>query len=460
MTISRRTFLKLLLAGSGTAVLAACGARPRPSEEIVARATATPIGSPTLSPPRPSAPPPAIGSASATALPSDTPAIAVAPVATGTRVPPATPTETVRPSPTETARPAPTATARPTATPTPRPTATRTPVPAANQKRMWTWLRMTDGQQVPSSEADYVAHANTVDAVLPLNGGKLQADGTWLQEANKIMPRWPHRLNDLARANGQLYMPGVGNDSDGLPAVLDNPGRHARVAAELVKLATEGRYDSPWDGVFLDLEAIPGEYQQRMTRFLNVLGRAVRDAGLALGISVGATSVNNKAITDPAFDLGVVRELADAVDLRCYDYWGPVPRSIGPYWWMEGVVQYALAGGLAAGKIIMGQANYSRHWPNARGGNSREMTFAQAMAFVQENGAKVEWLDTGDYGPVRERIAQIGNGYVVIHDGDTYQQGLNIIQQYGLLGSTVFVPGMGDDRHWQVISAWRAGNNG
>ena len=88
------------------------------------------------------------------------------------------------------------------------------------------WLRMApvSGQgpifDVPSSEAAYVSNTGTIDVALPANGGKLQADGTWLQERAKLETDWARRLPAVARESGHRYLPIVGNDRRGIYSVL------------------------------------------------------------------------------------------------------------------------------------------------------------------------------------------------------------------------------------------------
>ena len=116
----------------------------------------------------------------------------------------------------------------------------------------------------------------------------------------------------------------------------------------LVAMAQSGRFDSPWDGVYLDFEGVEADYHQAMSDFLDRIARAVKDAGMLLGVSVGGV-YNDPGVIPSApedvYDLKVVSELADTVDIRCYDYWYPPPRSIAPFWWIEACLQYGLGQG-------------------------------------------------------------------------------------------------------------------
>jgi spore germination protein YaaH len=310
---------------------------------------------------------------------------------------------------------------------------------------------------VPTSEAAYLANLDKIDAAMPLNGGKLQADGTWLQEDWKIDPDWPQSLPGSARKAGHVYMPGVGNDRDGILTVLDDPHLQATAADNLAALATSGRFDSPWDGVYLDLEGIPSSYKEQLSDLLYLLSDRIKQAGLLAGVSIGGRTGDTGPDPDDTYtyDFSVVGEVADYVDLRCYGYWNPPPRSIGPYWWIEACIEYALHKGIAPGKTTLGLGNFSKYWPDSAQGASEEIPYHLAVQLVDGVDSMTEWIESNKHGLIRERFAAVGAGHVWIHDADTHRHGLNLVDQYHLLGTTLFTPGMGDDVHWQVIEAWR-----
>jgi spore germination protein YaaH len=330
----------------------------------------------------------------------------------------------------------------------------------AHRRQVWAWLRMNQvggTYGVPTSEAAYLTNLDRIDAALPLNGGKLQADGTWLQEGWKIDPQWPQSLPGIARDAGHLYMPGVSNDRAGILTVLDDPGLQAKAADNLVALATAARFDSPWDGVYLDLEGIPSSYKQQLSDFLYLLSNEIKQAGLLAGVSCGGRTGDTGPDPDDTYtyDFSVVGEIADYIDLRCYGYWNPPPRSIGPYWWIEACIQYALQKGIAPEKMTLGLGNFSKYWPDSTKGAAVEIPYDLAVQLVEGAGSTMEWIERNEHGLVRERFAIVGAGHVWIHDGATHRHGLNLVDQYCLLGTTLFTPGMGDDLHWQVIEAWR-----
>lgn len=328
-----------------------------------------------------------------------------------------------------------------------------------NTPGVWAWLRMfeTSGDYgIPTSEAEYTENLDRIYAALPLNGGKLQADGTWQQESWKTDSAWARNLPATARKAGQLYMPGVGNDRQGIVAVLQSPPLQEAAANSLVELAVEDRHDAPWDGVYLDLEGIPYEYGAQLSDFLVLLAQHIKDAGLRVGISVrGRTGDSGSDPPDAyTYDFGVVGEIADYVDLRCYNYWAPPPRSIAPFWWIEECIQYALRYGISERQLTLGLGTFSEYRFDVNEAHSDEITYAHAMETVAAHGAASMWVEENENGIVREYLAEVGSGTIWIHDARTHGLCLQLVNQFDLLGTTLFAPGMSDPAIWAVIEAW------
>lgn len=323
----------------------------------------------------------------------------------------------------------------------------------AQNRTVWAWLRMFEVKGdygVPTSELAYKANLANVDVVMPLNGGKLQANGTWQQESWKIDPDWPQSLPGIAKSAGHGYMPAVGNDREGILDVLDSPDLQLSAAENLLALATYDRFDAPWDGVYLDLEGIPSTRRQQLSDFYYLLSEKIKPTGLSLGVSVAGH------IEDiGTHNFSVVAEVADFVDIRCYGYWSPLPRSIGPYWWLEACTQFALDQGIDPAKLTLGLGNFSKYWPDSGQNDSVEIPFDLAIQLIGEAGSHIEWIECNQNGLIRESFATLKAGHMWIHDGLTIKYGLNLVNQLGLLGAALFAPGMGDGFHWQVIGDWR-----
>ena len=312
-----------------------------------------------------------------------------------------------------------------------------------------------DEYDIPSSEKVYLSNLGNIDVAMPTNGGKLQSDGTWLQEPWKIDPPWPQSLPEVARNAGQLYIPIVNNDRIGYLAVLDDPALQSAAADRLVELATVGRFDSPWDGILLDFESTPPSYREQLIDFYYLLFERLEPTNLPVGISVSGRTSNTGT-----HDFSVIAELAAFVDLRCYGYTSPPPKSIGPFWWLEECIRYALEKNIKPDRLKLGVGNFSKYWPDSNQYDFIEITHASAIQILEANNEDLMWIDTlGDAhwaSYIREWYAKIGKGHIWVHDHMTYQYGLDLISKYKIGGLSHFAAGMGDLQHWENIKNWRA----
>jgi spore germination protein YaaH len=425
---SRRDFLKLLLAGATIATIPAIAIAYRNREQ---EETPTPVP---------------VEVVPQMTMPAPLPTVR----ATGTPVALASPA----PRATEVASPEAPGAITPAATPA----VPRTQVDMQGRKQVFAWLRMLQVREVPTSEEHFTQYIDSIDVAMPLNGGVLMGDGDWLQEDYKISGPWQSNLGRQSARAGVVFMPGVGNDRDGILDVLDSPRRQEYAVERLLKLATDERVDAPWDGVYLDLEGAPYAYRSQMSGFLYRIARGVKGAGLLLGISVGGVTQQGTGTEteDDAVDLGVAGELGDYVDLRCYDYIGPPPRSIAPHWWIEACIEYALKKGVRPEQMTLGLASFSQYWRDSNERSSEQMTYDMAIRLVREAGSQVEWVERDDRGLVREEFARVGRGHLWMTSERTYRNGLDFVDRYGLLGNTMFTPGMGNDTQWREIEEWRA----
>lgn len=333
-------------------------------------------------------------------------------------------------------------------------------------KTVSAYLRMSaaGGQfPIPTSEVAYNDNIVRIDRIFPLNGGKLQADGAWLQESWKIAPAWPQSLPGLAQQNNQIYMPVVGCDRNGVLNVLDNPTVQQTAADNLINLALNTRFDAPWDGVVLNLEGVPSSYKGKLSQFFYLLSYKIRLSGMGCAISVRGIAGDPGPDYDDAYshDFRVLSQIADIVDVYCYTYWNPtngsvINRSMAPYWWMQACIEYALGQGIPADRMSLGQGLFSKYYPNSSSNSSSDITYNQAVQLANDANVPIQWIERNGIGIARERFADLGAGHVWIHDGDTLRHGLDLVDKYGLMGMTHFTPGMGDDYHWQVIGDWKA----
>ena len=140
-------------------------------------------------------------------------------------------------------------------------------------KTVRAWLRMAPSggaYPLPDSEATYRDNIDLIDVAIAANGGRLQADGTWLQQTQRIDNDWAQELPGLA------YRSRLADRRQA--AVLRRDARHAhrqhpvrggsmnKLAvklkdAELAAVLVEAGFTNPRqirDASDKDLRAVPG----------------------------------------------------------------------------------------------------------------------------------------------------------------------------------------------------------
>lgn len=298
------------------------------------------------------------------------------------------------------------------------------------------------GYPAPTSEQSYQANKSLVDTVIPL-GGTLQADGSWLRISNDFvlsLPGW-------AQAANQQYTPAMNpghGDTTNLYIVLDNAALQETAADEMIANATTD-FDAPWDGIVYDAVglAVAG-YPAKQAIFINLLSQHAQGAGIPFTVACKGQSA------DGQWDLPLLGSLdVDAVIIYCYD-WDQSPYSIGPFWWDDLCVQYAL-GHVSASRLTLGIPIYCRYWEVA----GQAMTHSQATQIAAGAGATVGWIEDHITGLIREKYAGVGAGHLWIEDGGTVRSRLELSNTYGLAGAMLFTPGMEAGSVWPVIAQWK-----
>jgi len=332
-------------------------------------------------------------------------------------------------------------------------------------KQVRAWLRMTatgGDYPAPTSEADYLAHLNLIDAALPTHGGQLEADGTWTTFSLWESDEFCQALPGIARAAGHAYLPvlnpGHGTVGEKLMAVLDADQSVWEASTDqVVAMATETRFDAPWDGVIYDSigfsrPTVP-DYIERHQQFLTMMSNKVRAAGLSFGLASHGQDLDYFTAD---LDLGLVAEIADTFDYYFMRYRAQ-PPSICPYWWIVRELEAALSAGMAPSQMYLGIPNFAAYYPDGTQdlAEMHTVTHAQAVQIVGENSASIQWIEDTDDGLYLQWSAQWDNTTMWISDGDTVRPRLGLADYYGLPGMMLAMPGMGDESIWRTIADWK-----
>ena len=310
------------------------------------------------------------------------------------------------------------------------------------------WLRMAPSggnYPAPDSEAIYENNKQLIDIVFPSNGGKLQADGSWLQNPAETDAPFSQSLKGSSTQANQLYLPHVGCDRTGIFTILDDEGIQEIAANNLVNLAMT-RFDAPWDGVCLDLEGITPDYKDKLSAFLHLLSFKLRKANLLVMVAFG--SCNDQIDEgDYWYDFGVISQVADFAGMY----------ASGPYWAVEHCIQYALNQGIPPSRLIPVVGTYCQYYPISSSPQSIDCTYAQAIQIAHDNNAQLDWVESNENGLVRLIRADTGGGHIWIRDGDTLRHRLNLIDKYNLAGVAPFILGTESPNVWSVINDWKSG---
>lgn len=329
-------------------------------------------------------------------------------------------------------------------------------------------MHNTTGGSYPNykSEESYRRNGHLLAAVQPLNGGACDATGTWLQTDERTKEAWPVGLKVWAQDQGQLYMPTVRvNSAANFQTVLDSATLQQTAIDNLMLLVngttTTGRFDSPWDGVDLDLEGLNISYKTLLSGWISDLADALHAVDKYLCVT--PTGVENDVAGAMAanlyvHDYAVLGEKADYVTPMCYLHGAMTPNIPGPYDWVEKVVQYALGKGIAASSLYMGLMTLCQYNDGAA---NNEVTYIQAQSILAGASETEAWYSQNaakDY--YRWKYAEWDSESMWMIDYDVWRIHLEIADRHGIGGVCMFLPGTAtygeDDSIWRAIKEWQA----
>lgn len=321
--------------------------------------------------------------------------------------------------------------------------------------KLFTWLRMADVGTVgtplwqPHCGTSYKKNIDIFSSVCPQNGGELQADGTWLQQTWKIDAPWPKELPELAISKGQGYYPVLTNDRNGVLAVLDDDGLQTLAADNLIALLNS-RFDRSFmTGVMIDLEKIPSNRKDALSCFYEKLYSRLHAEGLEVIASVRPYAQTDVDYDDAyCYDFNAIRQNCDLMELRCYNYWKPLPRSVGPEWWTRKCIDVVCASGISPSRLLLGIGAMCNWHEHGIPGNFVQIPTTNARLLVE---GQRQWIESGINGAVGEEYAVSGDGYLWMSSGDTVSRRLQIVREYGLLGAILFIPSHCADDHFSAL---------
>jgi spore germination protein YaaH len=336
-------------------------------------------------------------------------------------------------------------------------------------KRIFAWLRTRTYpgplSQILSSEASYTTYGDNLTDIMPFNGGELAADGTWTQQPSRTNTAFSQGLLSVARGKGHGYYPAILSDFDALPIVLASPALQETAAQNLADLALSGRWDSPWDGVYSDMERLPPENGDQMSDFLALIYQKLKAQDMSFGVSIRGRAADSGGDGDDAysFDFNAVGASADFVDLRLYGFREPkvsvISRPIAPHWWIRDCIDYALLKGIPARKLFLGLGTFSGYYADSAVDSRVSVNYSDVLREAGDAGASIDWIERDNFGLVREPFINLDGSHMWAQNAKTMRDSLHIFDWYrnhghDLGGVNVFIPGQEDPGIWHEIRQW------
>lgn len=309
-------------------------------------------------------------------------------------------------------------------------------------------MQMDDLSARPASRASYDVHGGSLDAIHPVNGGRCDGSGVWLQRETQ----YDHTLKAVAHGAGQVYMPTVWIESaESFQAILDSPALSARSIENLVELAIE-REDGPWDGVDFDIETISDDYRDRLTAWFERAISALHMQGLTTNITATAAYKDAGQPGRHFLDFAALKDVADTITPMLYSSSGMDPNTApGAYRFSQKVLEYVLGKGVPPEKVYAGLGVTSRY----TGTGGLHMSYDYGQSLLE---APAFWYELGDDSRrFALKRAQWDDRGLWVVDVDTLRIHLNLVNEYGLGGACLFVLGSEDAAIWPAIKDWQVG---
>jgi len=313
-------------------------------------------------------------------------------------------------------------------------------------RRLGAWIKTWNDSVSVSSEAEYNANADIIDEVLPLNGGVIQADATITQNPERTDNPFAQGLRAQTTANGQRYTAALHSQNlAATMAILDAPGLYQTLADNIVSLA-QTRFDAPWDAVNLELGYPPVGYEAAWADLVYLLCYEIRKAGILLSFYFASGADYY------AYDPELMAQVADWIEFSTYSglpaqKYAAIHQNLEDY----------LSTGFDLSQFAATLGNYSQVW--LADGSDYNTGYSNAVDLINGAGEAVHWIESWQNDLWRLRCAAMPDGdRVYVPDADSLRCRLELLDRLGIYRASLFLPGQGDPREWDVLADWKAGN--
>lgn len=193
-------------------------------------------------------------------------------------------------------------------------------------------------------------------------------------------------------------------------------------------------------GLNIDFEYVYPSDREAYNRFLARISAAMEENGYIISSAVAPKySATQPGILYEAHDYPVHGRLMDFVVIMTYEWgyrYGP-PMAISPIPQMKRVLDYAVTA-IPPDKILMGMPDYGYDWTNGEF-PAEHLSAQQAVDRAYEAGAAIQYDPVAE-APFFRYYDGEGRAHTVwFNDARSWQAQLRLVDQYGLLGVSIWM---------------------
>ncbi|MFS1512636.1 glycosyl hydrolase family 18 protein [Chengkuizengella sp. SCS-71B] len=243
---------------------------------------------------------------------------------------------------------------------------------------------------------------------------------------------------------------GHGFDPDLASLILNDPKLSEKTINNIEKLLKEYHYD----GVNLDIENMYPKDREAYTQFVQKLADQLQPKGYQVIVSVSAKSSDNpNAAWSGAFDYAALGEIVDYIQLMSYDQngpWGPAGPVSGLNW-VEDAVKYAVSE-IESDKILLGIPSYGYDWNLNDASKNKTILWSELSNIMNNNESTQMYRDEAANSPYLTYTDANGQEHIAYYeDSESIIDKVQLIDQYGLAGVSVWEIGLTNDGLWTAI---------
>ncbi|NPV26107.1 MAG: hypothetical protein HPY81_01360 [Firmicutes bacterium] len=234
------------------------------------------------------------------------------------------------------------------------------------------------------------------------------------------------------------------SDPEQLHILLNSPENRRRLIDNALKLVDKDGYQ----GINLDLEMVKAEDRDGLNLLVKEFRDQLKPRNLELSLALPPKNADTKWFA--AYDYTILGGLADRVVIMAHDlHWKGGPAGpIAPLAWVESVLQFAKTQ-IPSDKILLALGVYGYDWPER--GTARSYTPAQLAELMCIYNVSPEWDSAAQSPYFTYRDSQEVNHTVWFEDDRSLRQKMNLPEQYGIAGISLWKLGNGFPEMWQAI---------